>query len=231
MKFRINLKKYKWLVVPFLGQLVTSLCYPVNSFLIRVWLIVNVLITILAVGIIVSKKRHLAKPVIGGVLLSVIIIFSSKLFGTKNLEEYYLISLKSYEGTRYHWGGENSLGIDCSGLPRKALINAFYSRGKYLKGLEMWWFDCSAKAMSEGYRDYTVKIASFKSLRKVDYSRIKPGDLAVTASGVHVIVYLGEEKWIQADPEQGRVVIEEPTTTASSWFDTPVNIVRWQSIN
>jgi len=85
--------------------------------------------------------------------------------------------------------------------------------------------------LGENYRDYTVNVCSFPSLRKVDYSKIEEGDLAITANGIHVIVYLGNEQWIQADPEQQRVVIEDPHTTASSWFDVKVKIVRWKALN
>ncbi|MFN2599036.1 MAG: NlpC/P60 family protein, partial [Pyrinomonadaceae bacterium] len=41
----------------------------------------------------------------------------------------YIASLESYEGTRYVWGGENSRGIDCSGLVRRGLINADFHEG------------------------------------------------------------------------------------------------------
>jgi hypothetical protein len=37
----------------------------------------------------------------------------------------YLAALKRYEGVVYYWGGENRLGIDCSGLIRRGLIDAF----------------------------------------------------------------------------------------------------------
>src|SRR5882672_11079140 len=40
------------------------------------------------------------------------------------LRQDYVRALRRFEGTRYIWGGENRLGIDCSGLMRTALINS-----------------------------------------------------------------------------------------------------------
>ena len=41
----------------------------------------------------------------------------------------YVTELLRYEGAKYIWGGENWLGIDCSGLVRSALITANYKLG------------------------------------------------------------------------------------------------------
>ena len=40
------------------------------------------------------------------------------------LRQTYVQCLKEYEGSLYFWGGENRIGIDCSGLVRRGLINA-----------------------------------------------------------------------------------------------------------
>src|SRR5688500_9258400 len=45
------------------------------------------------------------------------------------LAEDYTRALRSFRGVRYVWGGENHLGIDCSGLVRKALVWGLVSNG------------------------------------------------------------------------------------------------------
>jgi hypothetical protein len=55
--------------------------------------------------------------------------------------------------------------------------------------------------------------------------------LAVTADGVHVLAYLGQGQWIQADPGVHRVIIEHATTSRSSWFDARVKVRRWKVLD
>jgi hypothetical protein len=43
---------------------------------------------------------------------------------TVKLRQDYVRRMAEFEGTKYHWGGESSRGIDCSGLPRRALRDA-----------------------------------------------------------------------------------------------------------
>ncbi|MCM8528901.1 MAG: C40 family peptidase [Lentisphaeraceae bacterium] len=202
--------------------------YPVNSFLSRCTLICIFLFFWFSPYI--AGVRNL-KFIIAHLLLTIFVIASPFIFIRKSkpfeTNELYLKNLHSFAGTPYYWGGENLIGIDCSGLPRKSMMNACFYTGLFSKAAELWWYDSSARALSEHYRNYTEKVASFSSLRQVDYSLLKAGDMAVTSDGIHVIVYLGNERWIQADPNQGRVVIEDPKVTKSSWFDLKVNVVRW----
>ena len=93
--------------------------------------------------------------------------------------------------------------------------------------LEQWWFDTSAKALGENYRDFTFPINVNGNLKVMDYSQILPGDLAVTKNGVHVLVYVGNDKWIQADPGEGKVLTLNARTEDNIWFDSDVSIHRW----
>jgi cell wall-associated NlpC family hydrolase len=141
---------------------------------------------------------------------------------------------KNFEGTKYFWGGENARGIDCSGLPRRALRDALLSCGmRHANGrafrawLEQWWFDASAKALSEGYRGYASPLGVTGTIREMDYGLLKPGDLAITKNGVHVLAYAGDGKWIQADPGVGAVVTMDGRKGDNGWFDADFTTHRW----
>lgn len=157
-------------------------------------------------------------------------------FDKDELSALYLEELRGYENTKYLWGGENLFGIDCSGLPRKALRSAMWYQGvktlNFLlirKSLESWWFDASARALAEGYRDYALPYPMpGGTVMTAPRERLHPGDLAITEDGVHVMVYLGAGSWIQAAPDAGRVMIEDPASSNSPWFTRPVRFYFWQ---
>lgn len=150
------------------------------------------------------------------------------------LRDDYLKRIVSYEGTGYHWGGENRRGIDCSGLPRKALRDALLNQGlRSLNGrctrlfLKHWWNDASAKALAEGYLGYAVPTGENGTIATMGYDSLQPGDLAVTEDRRHVLIFLGGGKWIQADPGADKVTIDNGRTGESGWFAAPVTLHRW----
>lgn len=151
----------------------------------------------------------------------------------ERLMKRYLSSMREFEGTRYVWGGENSRGIDCSGLPRRALRDAFLEQAMQGNGgaarqwLEHWWFDTSAKAMGEGYRGFTRSTGVAGPLWEIDPARMEPGDLAVTRGGSHVMAHLGGGDWIQADPGPGKVIVGRPDQADNPWFRSEVTLHRW----
>lgn len=161
--------------------------------------------------------------------------------GRINLEELrgdYLHRMSAFEGTNYHWGGESTRGIDCSGLPRRALRDALLAygmrnfNGRALRGaLEQWWFDASAKALGNAYRGYTVPLGITGTIREIPYEGLLPGDLAVTTNGVHILAYAGKGRWIQADPGIGAVMTQDGRTASNTWFDTPVTTHRWKVLD
>ena len=53
--------------------------------------------------------------------------------------------------------------------------------------------------------------------------------MAVTKGGAHVLVYLGNGEWMEADPSLNKVVIIHPPT-ANAWFDMPVQLVQWSQL-
>jgi hypothetical protein len=81
--------------------------------------------------------------------------------------------------------------------------------------------------LRDGYRGWTAELFRQASVADADHSKLKPGDLAVTADGVHVMAYLGTNTWIEADPDEHKVV-EVVLPTDNPWFKTPVAFVRWK---
>lgn len=161
-------------------------------------------------------------------------LLPGKAIGRKSLRDDYLARMVACEGAVYHWGGESRRGIDCSGLPRKALRDALLYQGlSNLNGrctrlfLKHWWNDASAKALAEGYLGYAEPTGEKGTIATMDYDPLQPGDLAVTEDRRHVLIFLGGGKWIQADPGIERVVIENGRTGKSGWFAVPVTTHRW----
>jgi len=93
--------------------------------------------------------------------------------------------------------------------------------------VQHWWFDASAQALGEGYRDYTYSLPVSGSVQEMDYSELQPGDLAVTKGGAHMLAYLGGEKWIQADPGLKKVTIQNGKLDDNLWFSATVTMHRW----
>jgi hypothetical protein len=148
----------------------------------------------------------------------------------------YIAGLSRYERVPYYWGGESFKGIDCSGLIRRGFVDALFCRGirsfdpgLVRESLNLWWHDCSARALGQEYNHLTVRLFDTPSINALDHSRILPGDIAVTESGVHVMAYLGDRLWIEADPSEYRVIrVRVPSD--NTWFIGPMKIMRWNSL-
>lgn len=154
-----------------------------------------------------------------------------------SLQKSYIQQVAAFEGTKYLWGGESHLGIDCSGLPRRAYRDALLREGLRTANpaalrafLEQWYFDASAKALGEGYRDYTVDAGLMGTVASLDPAQLNLGDMAITRDGVHALVYVGEGKWSQADPSEGKVITLDAQTDSNPWFSVPVRVVSWTKL-
>src|SRR5438876_10081891 len=85
-------------------------------------------------------------------------------------------------------------------------------------------------ALRDEYRHQTQRLFSVPSTNSLDHSKILPGDVAVTVSGVHTMAYLGDKTWIEADPGVKRV-IRVSVPARNPWFEQPVYIVRWSTLD
>jgi len=166
------------------------------------------------------------------------LILPKRPYDSRDLRREYVRSLLSYTGAKYVWGGGNRLGIDCSGLVEQALVDALVRRGAATlnsglarDGLSLWWHNRSARALGEGYRGDTRLVSEIASLNAADYRSIAPGDLAVLSDGIHVLAYIGDQTWIEADPVPGKVVIALAPQDGDFYFNSPVKIMRWRVLD
>ncbi|HLP91406.1 MAG TPA: NlpC/P60 family protein [Nostocaceae cyanobacterium] len=170
-------------------------------------------------------------------ILGLIIILPGHTPDTITLRNYYIAEMQAFTGTQYVWGGENRVGIDCSGLVRQALVNANFKYGlislnpKLIReGFSIWWFDASAETLGAGYRNKTQRILAANSINELDHSQIKTGDIAVTQDGIHTLGYIGNNIWIEADPGEKKVITVKAPDQNNLWVRVPVYIVRWQQL-
>jgi hypothetical protein len=94
--------------------------------------------------------------------------------------------------------------------------------------LQTWWNDTTARAMGEAGSRQTMTVGSGASINALDPAQLTPGDLGIVEHGLHIMAYLGNGEWIEADPTIGRVVRMTPPVKDNGWFASPVVVARWQ---
>ncbi|NLN75866.1 MAG: hypothetical protein GX139_06110 [Armatimonadetes bacterium] len=163
-------------------------------------------------------------------------VLGSKPPDTDALRQVYYKRLRAFVGTPYQVNGETDIGIDSAGLARAALWHAMVRQGAkevnpQLLGRKLWsfwWRDIDAKDIAQDKYGYTRLIGSAEKLAGFDTNTIKVGDMAV-ADDKHVMIYYGDERWIEASPVDGKVVVRKaPAGSKRKWFNVPVKIMRWR---
>lgn len=179
------------------------------------------------------RRRYFFALLLAGILPGLWLLLPGRVTDQVALRDAYVWHLERYEGTRYAWGGENRLGIDCSGLIRRGWIHANLERGLITlnpapvrKALSMIWHDRTAMSLGEGADGLTHRLREADSINSLDHTGIAPGTLAVTRNGVHILAYVGGGKWIQASPGEGRVLTQK-IPSADPWYHTPVMLIQW----
>lgn len=168
-------------------------------------------------------------------LTGLLLLLPARSYCPEILRGHYVNSLESYEDTPYFWGGESRRGIDCSGLIRCGMMDTLLRRGLrnadgglVRQSLSLWWHDTSADALGKEHDGLTQFLFDAPSLNEADYGRLRPGDLAVTKGGSHILAYLGGGRWTQACPDTGIYkVIALRIPSDNSWFRQPVKLMRW----
>ena len=142
------------------------------------------------------------------------------------LREKYVAALMSYEGDEYAPYGENG-GISCSTLVRRALIDAVGADSIARSVIEA--HPCRSEELSEGCSGELSLVLRAPNLKKIDYTKIRTGDIAVLGNhpGIHTLAYIGDATWIHADPITGKVVISKAAEENDDWMTFEANVLRW----
>jgi hypothetical protein len=139
---------------------------------------------------------------------------------TARLRQRFVRQLQTYDGVRYIYGGENHRGIDCSGLVRAAMVRALVDESVFSfdpallrAAFTLWWRDTNALELGKGGKESTLPIGDGAPRPMRAAQNLRPGDLGVTTTGSHVLAYLADQRWIEADPDVARVHIVDPNTS------------------
>lgn len=226
---------YRWLrLVPITVALLSF--YPVRTGTTRLLLLCGLVALWMIALVIFRQRRNVLMTLLAGAgLITAVAFLPGRMTDPAGLRAEYVRSLQDFKGTAYIWGGENAIGIDCSGLIRCGWMDANLRIGLRTlnphlirQAARIWWQDCSAQELSAGYRDRTRFAGMTTAINRLDYAYLQTGDVVVTESGVHTLAYLGDRNWIEADPRAGAVITLQAPVAGNPWFEEPIKIIRWR---
>ena len=219
------------------GLYLLLLVFPIQVPLTRAFIVLGALVLWASALVVWWKHRWARVTLIAFVaILVAFVALPGRPADAEGLRADYRRGLSMYGMARYVWGGETFVGIDCSGFVREGLALGQLVNGvRTLNGtpirdaISMWWNDSTAEDLRDGGGGSTQEIGRFESVNEIDEGLLEVGDLAATADGVHVLVYVGDSTWMEADPLEGRVVTATTPSTIG-WFETPVVLLRWTAL-
>lgn len=236
-----KVKKQKVFIIAWISLLVivvTMVILPVSIGITRLGIVFG-FILLWSSGIYLFWRRIYLRILflIISLVVFLIIIIPGHNANSKQLQDEYVHSLLGYENVRYIWGGENKIGIDCSGLVREGFINANIKVGvKTLnpklirRAFFIWWYDCAADALGNSYRQMATLVLKAKSMDELDYNNIRLGDIIVAEKGFHTFVYIGNNTWIEANPDKGNTVTVSSEEKGKDWNGIPIRLLRWSEL-
>jgi hypothetical protein len=206
--------------------LITSLLilffFPVRTTIIR-----GIIILLIAMPLIYLIKNYWSKFYIGKALLTgtiILLIWGITTFTLVPINQKTFIQhVQSYENVPFVWGGENSFGLDCSGLIRQSLLKTYLSQYRIGSAFQIWFIDCPAKHLSTKYSNILREYKKAVLIKNVTNLNIPLGTLAVTTTGNHVLAYVGNNSWAQASPDDMKVTIKNYSEN-DPWFLKKVNM-------
>jgi hypothetical protein len=89
----------------------------------------------------------------------------------------------------------------------------------------LWWRDTNAIELGKGGKGLTVPIGDGVPMPMRAAPNLRPGDLAVTTSGSHVLACVDPHRWIEADPDVASVHIVDLNTSPIAGQE--VLLVTW----
>jgi hypothetical protein len=212
-----------------LGLLGLILIFPYRTTLIRAGMVA--LCCAAWAGLVALAWKHKALRIMviiaTGLFALLFVLTDSRTPDSNALRESFVARLKDYDGVRYVYG------VDCSGLVRAAMFRALVDRGlvslnagMLRSALTLWWRDTNAIQLGKGAKGLTLPIGDGSPRPMRAAQDVRLGDLAVTTSGSHVLAYLGDGRWIEADPDVARVQVVDLKT--SHIADQEILLATWR---
>jgi hypothetical protein len=220
----------------FSAMAAAGMLYPIHDMPSKIATILGVFGLALTLLGLAWRRRFLRLGLVC-VLIAIVLLFClpGRTWDWREIRGRYTDNLRSYEGAAYVWGGESRSGIDCSGLPRRAYRDALLAEGLRTFNpaltrlwLDQWWNDAGAKAMGEGANGRMVQLPTVDA--HTSDQGLEPGDVAVVNRATHVVVYLGDGRWIEANPEMGKVIVHDARTEGRSFLGVSPRLFRWREL-
>ena len=113
------------------GLLIVLIFYPVSTRLIRLAILALTGAATLGFIHLTWQRPYVRLPLLLSLAAASALVCGPDLVRSdmSALHAAYLQRLQAYKGVRYYWGGENAVGIDCSGLVRRGMIDAVFAQG------------------------------------------------------------------------------------------------------